>query len=373
MAYLFWLRLRRTSGLAAYGYYVNALFLLLLVAGCIHSRSGPSGKIHRKYNQTVSKNTTIPHPPAVEQIKGSNYVLPPEEAPEYRIGIPDELKITVWKEPGLTTKTNVRPDGKISFPLIGDVVANGLTVEELRSEITRSLEEYIITPIVNVNISKIMSRRVIVLGAVKNPSVIQLTHQLSVLEAITKAGGLLTDELIGGEVADLDSAYITRNNKILDIDFKRLIRESDMSQNIFLQKGDVINIPSSISPGSEVYVFGEVRNPGAISLKKGTRVFEAIARAGGFNADETANYIKVVRGNLKSPEVINVNIDKFYDGDVKENILLRHHDVVYVTSTAVTKYARFMSKILTGVNTFYLLGSGIISADQAFKILKNIH
>lgn len=264
---------------------------------------------------------------------------------DYVIAEPDVLSISVWKEPELKTRVNVRPDGKISFPLIGDLYVRGLTPDELKQVLAEKLSKYIINPLVFVKVEKIESQRVFVLGAIANPQVIPLTHKTTLLEAITRAGGVKTGEFAGEEVGDISNAYVSRGNAILDVDFYKLLRENDMKQNIFLQSGDFIYIPFAVSPGSEVFVLGEVKNQGVKPLKRGATLIEIIAKAGGLNISDASAYINIVRGDLKNPKVITVNYKKIVNGD-SENIVLKNHDIIYVSPTLLTSWNRMVGKIL---------------------------
>ena len=264
---------------------------------------------------------------------------------DYIIREPDLLFISVWREPELETKVAVRPDGKISFPLIGDVYTRGLTPEKLKKLLAKRLSKYIVEPLVFVKIEKIESQRVSVLGAVRLPKVVPLTHQTTLLEAITIAGGVMARES-GEEVGDLSNAYIARNNVLLNVDIFKLLRENDMKQNIYLQSGDFVYIPFADSSGSEVYVLGEVLEPGVKSLKKGTTLVEILAKAEGFNKGDASPYITIIRGGLKNPEVIKVDYREIVKGDTAQNIVLKTRDIVYVASTPLTNWNRTVLKIL---------------------------
>lgn len=118
---------------------------------------------------------------------------PPEPEPgereEYVIGIPDLLKIVVWRNPDLSVEVPVRRDGKISVPLVDDVQAEGLTPEELKEVLTEALAEYVTAPDVTVIVQQINSHTVTVVGGVARSGQIPLTRQMRVLEAIATMGG----------------------------------------------------------------------------------------------------------------------------------------------------------------------------------------
>src|SRR5215510_1113726 len=110
--------------------------------------------------------------------------------PGYLLGPEDVVKISVWKDEHLTTETVVRPDGMISFPLIGDVQAAGRTVEELRGDIVKRLSRFIPNPNVSVAVTKLLSYKIYVLGRVNKPGEYMVGHQTDVLQALSLAGGL---------------------------------------------------------------------------------------------------------------------------------------------------------------------------------------
>ena len=113
-----------------------------------------------------------------------------EQSTEYKIGPGDVLDISDWKNPDLTKMVTVLPDGKISFPLIGDVVAGGKTVPELRKELEKLIIRYIPEPVLSVIVHKVNSLQVYVIGKVHKPGTFKLNRDINVLQALTMAGGL---------------------------------------------------------------------------------------------------------------------------------------------------------------------------------------
>ena len=169
---------------------------------------------------------------------------PPDPAPqerEYRIGVTDVLRITVWRNEELTVEVPVRPDGKISVPLLDDVTAEGLTPPELKEVLTRQLAEFITAPDVTVIILAMNSRFVSVLGGVKTEARVPLTRDLRVLEAIASAGGF-------GPFADKSDVRVVRRNadgteSEYRFDYDAYIRGRAPGTNIVLQHGDTIVVP----------------------------------------------------------------------------------------------------------------------------------
>ena len=169
---------------------------------------------------------------------------PPDPTPEereYRIGITDVLRISVWRNPELSVDVPVRPDGSISVPLLDDVRAEGLTPRELKDVLTRELAEFITAPDVTVMVLQMNSRFVSVIGAVPNESRVPLTRDLRVLEAIATVGGFDT-------FAQKGNVRIVRRNpdgteSEYRFDYDAYIKGKAPGSNIVLRHGDTIIVP----------------------------------------------------------------------------------------------------------------------------------
>ena len=161
--------------------------------------------------------------------------------PDYVISPGDVLDISVWKEPEISSKSlPVRPDGKISIPLVNDVQASGLTASQLASSITSGLKKFIAGPQVTVVVSGINSQRYYVVGEVQHGGAFPLLPGMTALQAISAAGGLT-------QFANSKKVYIlrTQNGKQLKLPFnyKQVIKGQDMQENLQLQPGDTIIAP----------------------------------------------------------------------------------------------------------------------------------
>jgi polysaccharide export outer membrane protein len=158
---------------------------------------------------------------------------------EYQIGPEDVLDISVWKNPELSRKVPVRPDGKISLPLVNDIQAAGLTPSELRQQLTARLAEFVPTPEVAVIVSEIQSLKVAVVGSVKTPGRFMLKSPATVLECIALAQGLT-------EFAARERIVVLRQNgsTTTRIPFNyRKVAEGSEQENFFVKPGDIIVVP----------------------------------------------------------------------------------------------------------------------------------
>lgn len=245
-------------------------------------------------------------------------------AAEYVIGAADVLFISVLGNKDLDTVSSVTPGGKISFPLVGDVQAAGLTAEELADRLMRALSEKIKSPVVSVSLREINSYRVYVLGGVARPGVLSSKSEITLLQALALAGGVTPG-------ADLTLGYVARGNKRLDADFRKLVMQGDLSQNIILKPEDVVVVPTSLK--NAVFVMGEVRNPGTIPLEPegGYTILQLIARAGGFSQFAKPSRTVIIREEGSGKQIIPVDVQKIMDNPQgAKDVVLKPGDVVFV-------------------------------------------
>ncbi len=165
---------------------------------------------------------------------------PDRQERDYVIGPGDVIEIQVWREPNLSKTIPVRPDGKITLPLLNDVKAAGLTPLELKKRIEKGLSRFIENPTVSVSVNEINSKNIYVMGKVNTPGQYPLHGGLTVLQALSLAGGL-------AEWADAGNIVILRkeNGKQIRIKFnyKKVSKGKDLEQNIPLKPGDTIIVP----------------------------------------------------------------------------------------------------------------------------------
>jgi len=160
--------------------------------------------------------------------------------PQYTIGAEDVLSIFVWQNPDLSTDVTVRPDGRISFPLIEDVEVEGMTIPQLDRFITGKLQTYIKYPEVTISIRRLGGKRVIVLGEVLYPGVYQVTGTESVLEAVAMAQGFKDTSLASSVV--VIKGMFSGNPRVIRASANMALRGIG-SQNIILDSGDVVFVP----------------------------------------------------------------------------------------------------------------------------------
>jgi polysaccharide export outer membrane protein len=160
---------------------------------------------------------------------------PASVSPNYVIGADDSIKVDVWKEPNLSATLPVRPDGKISLPLVGDIPAAGFTPMQLADDIRTRLKQYVTDPVVNVSVLEVNSKRVFLIGEVLHTGPIAITPDMTVLQAISAGGGLTP-------YANKKHIYILRGSQKVPFDYTRALKKGDM-QGVSLSPGDTIVVP----------------------------------------------------------------------------------------------------------------------------------
>jgi polysaccharide export outer membrane protein len=246
---------------------------------------------------------------------------------EYKIGPKDLLEITVIGFEDLNRKVRVSEEGKISLPYLGEVEVDSLTRSELEKKLAQLLEEkYLQNPQVTVVILEYQSRRVFLIGAVTTPGPYELMGRLTLLKLISQAGGLTAEA--GNEIIIM--RQLPEGTKTsLKISVEDLILKGDPNLDIPLQSDDVISIP--VDKIVQIYVTGQVRTPGALSVRKSNipSLLRAIAQAGGFSERASKGVIIKRMSEAGKENRIEININDVIKGK-KKDIQLQENDVVIV-------------------------------------------
>lgn len=180
----------------------------------------------------ASKNPVVP----LDQFQKES----PAKVTEFILGAGDKIDITVYRNDDLKRTVQIDLSGKVSFPLVGDLQAGGLGIFEFRDKIRDGLSKYIINPQVTMSVSSSQSQKIIVLGEVKNPGFFQAETAITALEAISRAGGYTLD-------GKLESVLVIRGGlqkpQLTSLNLKRALMEGDLTQNVMLQRGDIVYVP----------------------------------------------------------------------------------------------------------------------------------
>src|SRR6202000_1551893 len=229
----------------------------------------------------------------------------------------------------LRTEVTVGPDGRVSFLEAQDVVASGLTVDGLRQSMDDALGKFRRPPRPTIPPVAYRSKKYYVLGKVVQRGVYTLTRPTTVLEALAQAKGIEAGQgdydIV--DVADLQHAFLMRQNKRIPIDFEKLFGSGDLSQNVQIEPGDYLYFPSA--DVKQVYVLGEVGLPGPVTFRPDLTMLGAISSRGGFDSAAFKSHVLVVRGSLNHPETFVAGLGTKEDN--MNDFKLEPSDIVYVS------------------------------------------
>jgi protein involved in polysaccharide export with SLBB domain len=280
---------------------------------------------------------------------------------EYRVGPGDQLEIEVLGDIDTRALTTVGPDGKIYFYMLPGIDVWGLTIGQIRDKVADGLRQFVRErQPVSVTLRQAESQHVWVLGRLNKPGVYNLSGPTTLLEAIAQAGGLSPRTAISSfagpmavssaragegsdEAADLSRAFVIRQGRIVRVDFKRLLRDGDLSQNIYLQPDDFVYLPAS--SGGTVHVLGAVMTPRAVESNSPLSLVRAVAEAGGTIKDAYLSHVAIVRGSLSQPQVAIVDLNAVMHGQAPD-VTLEPQDIVYVPYTPYRVLTRYVDIIL---------------------------
>ena len=243
--------------------------------------------------------------PAAAAAQINNYVVGPQ----------DVLTVALFDQPELGGKYTVEADGTFTFPLIGRVRVGGMTLRALETELRRLLADgFFKNPQVSVSVEQYRSQRVFVVGEIRSPGPYPLTGDMTLIEALARAGSMTPDA--GGEVlivrlragAKTDAPVLPdgdagaeEGTEVMRVDVKEL-QSGRLSRNVQLRDNDTIFVPRA----ELVYIFGQVKNPGSYSLQKGMTVLQALSLAGGITdrgAEGRVRIERVVKGSRTEVKV----------------------------------------------------------------------
>lgn len=208
-------------------YAVAALFALSAVA---YAQTGNQGQ---KPEEPKTPDVTEGAKPLPMVQPG---VAAPVDPKSYQIGAGDVINVKVWKEPDVSGPYQVRPDGKITLPLIGEIQAGNLTPMQLTEQLTKAFGEYINKPEVTVSIQAVLSKKYYITGEVNRPGAYALVVPITVMEALSNSGGFR-------EFANKKKIVIMRGTQRIRFNYNDVVKGKNLDTNIYLQDGDQIYVP----------------------------------------------------------------------------------------------------------------------------------
>jgi polysaccharide export outer membrane protein len=277
---------------------------------------------------------------------------------DYKIGPEDLLEISVFEEEKLNKTVRVSSQGNISLPLLGVLRVKGLTANELEKEVRDLLaEKYLQNPQVSIFIKEYRNQRISVIGVVEKPGVFEVTGQKTVLDMLALAQGLKEDAgqllfLIRPPSLEEDTPRgkketVEQYPQTFVIDLDELLIKGDMTINLPMFHGDIINVPAS----GKVFVGGEVLKPGGYPFKgKRLTLAQAIALAEGLRPEGNGAEAKIFRytGKGNEKEIITVDIYAIQNGQA-EDLYLKENDILFIPKSGVKNFLIGLRDTLKGL------------------------
>lgn len=323
--------------------------LLVLLGGCA---TGP--------NTTARSSEARPAAVTVKSELSPDLLRPDNKL--FTLGPGDQIEAEILGTPTSRTTMTVGPDGKVYFNLLPGVDVWGLTLPETKALLQKELARFLNEPQITVMLRAVGSKYVWLLGRLNKPGTYPMTGPMTLLESIAVAGGTSrsSSQVTTEELADLRHSFVLRQGEFIPVDFFRLLREGDTSQNIYLQPDDFIYVPSSLA--QEVYVLGAVRFPRAVAYADQMTLVSALANTSGaqkynwlssdnpgpFAKDAYLSHVVIVRGSLASPQISLVDFNAIIKGRATD-VRLEPGDIVFVPNSPFTTLKRYFNM---AVNTF---------------------
>lgn len=308
----------------------------LLATGNLRSAELPPlpGPAQNRDFRPATKDHTITPLDALRQFE-------PAVETDYHLGEGDEIELSVWGRPELSGKYIVGPDGKITLPYAGTLKVAGLTRNEAAAAAQEMWKPLYDSVVATVTVTQYDSNRIFVLGRVSAPGVLKFDYQPTLLEAVTRAGGLPIGG-IGAEKAALTRCMIFRGrDQLVWVDLKSLLNGSDLRLNIRLQRNDVLYIPDS--DDQLIYVLGEVEHPGAVRLTPDMTFLDALAQAGGPTRDAVTSRMRLVRHSAGTEREI--ALTDLTTPSKNPNVALNEGDIVYVPRSGMSKIGYLLEQL----------------------------
>ncbi len=336
-----------------------------------------------------SAQTFKPMDPSADQtsVTVTNELSPDLFRPDTELmtlGPGDQIEANILGIPNSRSLMTIGPDGRIYFNLLPGVDVWGLTLPETKARLEKELSKFQHTPQVGLALRAAGSKQVWMLGRVNKPGIYPMIGPTTLLEALAQAGGAArsVSQISTEELSDLRHSFVVRDGQFLPVNFDRLLRHGDMSQNIFLRPGDFVYVPFALA--QEVYVMGAVKSPRAIPYVDQMSLLSAIAGASGtvnydildtinsnddgvLTVDAYLSHVAIVRGSLTEPQVTIVDYGAIRSGKATD-VRLEPGDIVYVPNSPYTTLKRYVNLIVNTFSATVAANAGVNAAGGAVNV-----
>jgi polysaccharide export outer membrane protein len=244
---------------------------------------------------------------------------------QYRLGIGDKIEVSVFGHQDLGRIVEVRDDGTINLPLIGDIPVAGRGVQEIVGELTRRFgKDFLVDPQITVDVRESQSQWVTIVGEVRNPGRFALRRGMRLLDLVAEAGGITKEA--GYEIVVLRQGTGGGDGDRMTIDRDHLVRHDSHDANLVLKQGDIVSVPEK----DVFYIRGEVGRPGSYFIERGMTLMQALSVAGGLGPFANRKDVELLRtGDDGITRKSIVNVKAIEDGK-KPDIEIRGNDLIIV-------------------------------------------
>ena len=285
----------------------------------------------------------LPYDPEKQSFTETNGV------PEYVLGFGDILEVNLRGLEQVKEKILVRSDGMVSFSMVQNVRAAGLTLRELDEELTRALKKYLREPNIDVEVTDYRSKMISLQGAILSiftaggqktgPGRYPLKGKTRVLDLILEAGGTTPD-------AQLDRVQLIRGDRSYRLNIQRVLNTGDLRDNVVLQADDILVVPGIARQSKKVVVLGEVNGPNVYVFPEDVTFLEAIGQAGGLRETAIRNDVRIIRNVDGTPQMFSLNYEQIVGGkELDKNIPLESNDIIYAPRSFIGDINETIAKI----------------------------
>lgn len=325
-------------------YFVYSSLIIFAVTGC---SGGYSTKVQPLTDLTTHKKTEKMN----EAILLGSVNQQETINEDYLIGSEDVLEIEAYNVEELKKTVRVNSEGEIGLPLVGIIHVKGLTTSETEKLIAKKLEKYVEETLVTVFVKEYKSQRISVIGAVNKSQVFAVTGQRNLLDMLMMAEGLAQD---AGTICYIIRPLLKNNpanrSETIVVDLNELLLNGNLSLNIPVFAGDVINVPK----GGIFFVDGSVKMPGVYTMKGKTSLSQAISMAQGIKDDANFSDIRIFRENGKGErEVFVADYDAIRKGN-QSDIIIAENDIIIVPQSGMKN---FFNKFISTIKGFITFGA----------------